>query len=856
MNRLRRLVKQSEARNEPEAGAGATAVPETANQEPVVEVSPVEQMAAGGAEQAVEDVSAEILPAEGLSDEPVEAIVPNESLEPAVAMEQAEPDVVDETVEAVVPDLDATEPSLVEADADVLEPALELDAEAAPAEAKDAEPNAEIELDMAAEPVDYEPAETDLLAGEEGQDADIEVEPFDAQPVDADAQVDAVEVSLGEDNEITAFTGLDTNSGPLVSSDAPTGVLSPNQVDKETSPLAQPAEVEELTALPINAVVDTRYVVQNLLHHSQDRNLYRVTTRKQQRCPVCGRVVSADLSDCPHCGSALDDQLPAEFYLMAESYRPDALMQDPSMMELNLYHPNLVPVIDFFSHKPFGHVRYYAVAEPRQGVRLSQLSLPRPGGQVLNWAMQLSDALDYLHSRGVVGAGAEADDILVQGDRASLASLQNARSNVDNQPELAEQQGMDLARLAGTMYEAYTGHTAAMSPEGTLPMPSTAPEQVGVAFRAAIEPVQGVAPPISAARWRDLLAAALEAVVELERPGRPVGFVSAGYTDVGRIREQNQDSFGMSEFTQASAERPIRMGLYVIADGMGGHKGGEIASALAVQAFCGEAMTRIMSSLVAAPGDRALPGNDAILQGLVRAVQSANERIYRARDNRQNDMGTTVVAVLIAGGKAYIVNVGDSRIYLYSRPRRAMENFGENGMGMASPVVKGTSPLAGTTPLKATGVLEAQAPPAASTDVITTPFDRNEYVLTQVSVDHSLVHRLVELGQLDAEEAKVHPHRNFIYRSVGGPPPLEVDTFVRTLHPGDRLLLCSDGLNSMIEDSDMEDVLSTIEDPAMASHRLIELANEAGGHDNITAIIVDVTEYLPLPEHPTALNNT
>jgi protein phosphatase len=130
-----------------------------------------------------------------------------------------------------------------------------------------------------------------------------------------------------------------------------------------------------------------------------------------------------------------------------------------------------------------------------------------------------------------------------------------------------------------------------------------------------------------------------------------------------------------------------------------------------------------------------------------------------------------------------------------------------------------------------------------------------EYALTQVSVDHSLVHRLVELGQLDPEEAKVHPHRNFIYRSLGGPPPVDVDTFVRTLHPGDRLLICSDGLNSMIEDEAIESVLASEQDTHEAARKLIELANEAGGHDNITVILVDVTGYLPLPEHPTALAN-
>jgi protein phosphatase len=865
MNRLRRIVKQSEhpaslpASDEPEKPVGTAAETERHVDAPSMPDQPAataEQTAEGSPSMEAVDITdapgenpaSEMTPLAEAPDsadaeDALAATATPEAAETAGLVYDADISSADGT--ASVPDEVSTHEEPVAADAvdvDVMDTA---DTAAAPDTEKAYAADGAYVADAIAEM--EEPGDADLSPAVGVETADTGVTAADMTD----------ETAVGEtvvSDDLPILEGIDNTSGPLLAADAstgdpPTGVLSPDQVEDQTSPLT-PVEREELTALPINAVVDGRFIVQSLLHHGQDRNLYRVTTRKQQRCETCGRVLPSDLDVCPRCGSALTEQPPADFYLMAESYRPDALMQDPGMMDSNLYHPNLVPVIDFFSHKPFGHVRYYAVAEPRQGVRLSQLSLPRPGGQVLNWAMQLSDALDYLHSRGVVGAGAEADDILVQGDRASLASLQNARANVENADELTQQQSMDLARLAGTMFEAFTGQPAAMTPEGVLPMPSSAPEQVGAAFRAAVEPAQGTAPPISAARWRDLLASALEAVAELERPGRPVSFVSAGLTDVGRLRDQNQDSFGMTEFTQASVERPMRVGLYIVADGLGGHKGGEIASAIAVQSFCGEVMSRIISSLVAASGDRTLPGNDAILQGMARAVQAANERIYKARDNQKNDMGTTVVAALIAGGKAYIVNVGDSRIYLYSRPRREAEHKNGNGV---SPVVKGTSPLAGTTPLKGTNVLD---PNVRAPEVDTAPIDRSEYVLTQVSVDHSLVHRLVELGQLDPEEAKIHPHRNFIYRSLGGPPPVEVDTFVRTLLPGDRLLLCSDGLNSMIEDSAIESVLAGTEDTQAAAQGLINLANEAGGHDNITSILIDITGYLPLAEHPLALSNT
>jgi hypothetical protein len=231
-------------------------------------------------------------------------------------------------------------------------------------------------------------------------------------------------------------------------------------------------------------------------------------------------------------------------------------------------------------------------------------------------------------------------------------------------------------------------------------------------------------------------------------------------------------------------------------------------------------------------------------------------------------MGTTLVAALIASGKAYIINVGDSRLYFYTKKER--DTGGLPVRVDATAPLQGTAPLPGTTPLGGrdpgdTDELNALADEEIEVTPVEEPVEgaqeeenaqpESDYMLTQVSVDHSLVHRLVELGQLDPEEAKVHPHRNFIYRSLGGPPPIEVDTFVRTLHPGDRILLCSDGLNSMIEDVDIEAVLGSEPDPDLACSRLIELANEAGGHDNITTIVIDVTDYLPLPEHPQALGN-
>ena len=298
--------------------------------------------------------------------------------------------------------------------------------------------------------------EDTFLASEGDMLADIAPEAFadeapvaEAETTEAVAEAEPQAVAEGQQPEQVAGTEVEGSAAEPA----------------KTVPLSSTAaEREELTPLPANAVVTGKYVVQTQLHHSPERNLYRIVPRRQQKCGNCGRLSSIDANNCEHCGAALQKEAPAEFYLMAESFTPDALMQDPTLMDLQLYHPNLVPVVDFFNYTPFGRTRYYAVAEPRQGVRLSQMSLPRPAMQVFGWALQLADALNYLHTRGVVGAGAEADDILVQGDMASLASLQNARVSLEQSPERTQMQAIDLAKLASTIFEAYTGFPAAMTP--------------------------------------------------------------------------------------------------------------------------------------------------------------------------------------------------------------------------------------------------------------------------------------------------------------------------------------------------------------------------------------------------------
>ncbi len=235
-------------------------------------------------------------------------------------------------------------------------------------------------------------------------------------------------------------------------------------------------------------------------------------------------------------------------------------------------------------------------------------------------------------------------------------------------------------------------------------------------------------------------------------------------TDVGRVRSGNEDAF--------LAELPV----LAVADGMGGHAAGEVASALTVAA---------LSDLTGR--------NDLSLDDLVRQLGRANERILAsARRNREQEgMGTTVAGVALLGRSQSgdhdrewaVFNIGDSRVY-----------------------------------------------------------ERTPAGLEQVTVDHSLVQELVEVGVLTAAQAAHHPSRNVVTRSLGREPMVQVSVTTRPMRAGQRFVVCSDGLSDEIDAEQLDAVLRSCPEADRAAHALVEAALEAGGHDNVTVLVVDVAD--------------
>lgn len=238
-----------------------------------------------------------------------------------------------------------------------------------------------------------------------------------------------------------------------------------------------------------------------------------------------------------------------------------------------------------------------------------------------------------------------------------------------------------------------------------------------------------------------------------------------GLSDVGRIREHNEDSFDVDVEGQ----------VYVVADGMGGHRHGEVASRIAV-----EAISAAFQDGADLEIDDSLPPHLGQLKAAIEAAQGAVQSAVE-EDVSLVGMGTTVVAMIVRDDSAGVAHVGDSRAY---RLRDGM--------------------------------------------------------LQQLTKDHTWVGEQVGAGLLSEEQAKVHPLRNVVTRALGGRGGVQVDVSEVTLMPGDQYLLCSDGLTTMLSDAEIGQHLMNADSIEGASRSLIASANEGGGLDNTTVVMVEV----------------
>ena len=248
-------------------------------------------------------------------------------------------------------------------------------------------------------------------------------------------------------------------------------------------------------------------------------------------------------------------------------------------------------------------------------------------------------------------------------------------------------------------------------------------------------------------------------------------------TDVGMVRTVNQDSLLTIEINYINQNLTHPLGIYVAADGMGGHAAGEVASGVIIHAIAQKSLLDFN------PLNLSSPGSIRWEAWLDKVVVAANKAVYESRILSGSNMGSTLVMAVMHGDQVSIANVGDSRAYLIN--------------------VQG---------------------------------------IHQLTTDHSLVERLVAASQITRQEARVHPQRNVIYRTIGQTPEVDVDIVSCQLEANDYLLLCSDGLSGKLEDEQIWNTTLAACSPQEACDRLVDAANAAGGEDNITAIVVQVVQ--------------
>jgi PPM family protein phosphatase len=253
----------------------------------------------------------------------------------------------------------------------------------------------------------------------------------------------------------------------------------------------------------------------------------------------------------------------------------------------------------------------------------------------------------------------------------------------------------------------------------------------------------------------------------------PPQFITGCGHSIGKQRDHNEDALFTLSTTLLSDSEVVPFGLFLVADGMGGHQHGEMASGVAIRAMSNYIVSQLYTPLLNLTPKTP---EESLQEIMETAVQKAHQAILKQAPGG----GSTLTGVLALGEQLTIAHVGDSRAYLVHQ-------------------------------------------------------DGN---LEQLTRDHSLVKRLVELGQITTDEAAIHPQRNVLYRALGQGEPIDAEISTAPLPPSGQLLICSDGLWGFVPDEEMSRIITTSPSPAEACQILVEAANQAGGPDNITAILV------------------
>lgn len=554
----------------------------------------------------------------------------------------------------------------------------------------------------------------------------------------------------------------------------------------------QPAPPPPLQGTPI---IDTRYEVQNQLWTGPTYNAYTATSNERagdtltivEQQSSHGNAAPASTSrkggrSAKSGGVARFVESLAELKDAAAAFDQFGLMRPRAEIVEN---GNVYTVFDQIHGQPIAHLDQTSEKQARA------------------IGLQLCDLAEQFHTNGWVFNGFEPYSVMVDREgKVRLISFDRVRpagAQVDQDP-IYPSRGYTAPELfeEGAQYDARSDIYSLAA----LLLFLLTGEETGLSEGSSLYPIATVAPRFERLLGRALAekpAARFQSVAELRSKltdlNLPVVLQSGHFTDVGLIRDLNEDSVLALNLTQYYESVQTQIGLYIVSDGMGGEAAGEVASRITVRAIA-EFVTEnlISASLKSTRAERIVAhtqtgglrlavadGNELATTELLRlAIMNANREVlnYARTHPQERGLGATATVAMVVGELLTVAQVGDSRCYLLSEDR-----------------------------------------------------------LEQLTEDHSLVQRMINTGSLSRSEARLHPYRNVIYRSIGADDQIECDIIRRQLNTGDVILLCSDGLNGMLSDDQIRDILMVNPDPNLAAKELVVAANSAGGEDNISALV-------------------
>jgi serine/threonine protein kinase len=499
---------------------------------------------------------------------------------------------------------------------------------------------------------------------------------------------------------------------------------------------------------------------------------------------------------------------------LASSEERDRFFQEARLLK-KLKHPYILPIIDAGIHQNFP----YIVAEyaPNGSLRdrlQRHHGRPLPSELVLTILSQIGQALHYAHQQNIVHRDLKPENILfnVKGDAVLadfgiatvLATASVKQTAIMGTPAyMAPEQfrgivskETDQYALGCIAYELFTGSK-----------PFNAPDFIALGYKHSTE--YPIAPTQLNPQLSKHIEHAIFKAITKERSGRRSDcftFVSALKTIPYRVEQpatvEQLIGHNLSLAVGARSDPGIKRKYKPNEDSLLAMQGARpqnaqlqqfglfvVADGMSDHANGQDASRLAIQTIINYMVPPLSEGNDMgdedFVKLLADGVQQANAAVYKHNQEQRGDMGTTMTASLVIGSMAYVANVGDSRTYLYREPQG----------------------------------------------------------LRKVTRDHSVVASLVDAGVIKPDDIYTHPERDRIYRSLGEKPVVEVDTFKVPLQPGDKLLLCSDGLWDMVRDPEIQRVMrAPAPDPSQTGDALIKAALDAGGEENVSVIVVHITE--------------